>query len=178
MYHAKAALHLLKQELALGEPSAFDSSGPPVPPSAERLAVLAIAYHNLGVQQENLELPEEALQSFAHAVAIAQNHIGPDHPITGTLRAAYEAANLQISLDSGGAQSGRRGTMSARARMGPSTPRPNLSGSTPQARTVESIQKYVAKISRVRDASYERPRAVPHVPRDPDAKRCAQWLRK
>lgn len=77
MRHAKAALHLLRRELGeeatagllTGEAAhaCLESSRAP-----ERLAVLAIAYHNLAVQQERLDLSHEALRSFAHAADIAR----------------------------------------------------------------------------------------------------------
>jgi len=42
------------------------------------MAVLAIAVHNLGVEQEYLELTAEAVRSFEQASTIARNHLGAD----------------------------------------------------------------------------------------------------
>ena len=59
--------------------------------SAERMAVLAIAHHNLAVEQEALRLPQEASRSFGEAAAIASQQLGDDHPVATALRATYEA---------------------------------------------------------------------------------------
>jgi Ca2+-binding EF-hand superfamily protein/tetratricopeptide (TPR) repeat protein len=64
------------------------------PPSAERMAVLAIAHHNLAVEQEALRLPDEASRSFAEAASIASRELGDEHPVAQALRSTHEA-NLQ-----------------------------------------------------------------------------------
>ena len=57
--HARAALQLLKLGSASGPPRRRRSPAAREAPPAERMAVLAIAYHNLGVEQENLhQLPK------------------------------------------------------------------------------------------------------------------------
>lgn len=66
----------------------------PRPPSTERMAVLAIAHHNLAVEQEALRLPDEASRSFAEAASIASHQLGPEHPVAMALRTTHEA-NLQ-----------------------------------------------------------------------------------
>ena len=83
MQHCKAALQLLQLELGreicrgtlTGEGLLSGSYGPPPP---DRMAVLAIAVHNLGVEQEYLELTAEAVRSFEQASTIARNHLGAD----------------------------------------------------------------------------------------------------
>ncbi|CAN0014747.1 unnamed protein product [Discosporangium mesarthrocarpum] len=64
--HAQSALILLQEELFGG------SSGPGVnqPPRADRIAVLAIAYHNMGVEQEFLKKFEHSLQSYRKGVEV------------------------------------------------------------------------------------------------------------
>ena len=80
-----------------GEQQSFSDAGGPggrPPPSAERMAVLAIAHHNLAVEQEALRLPDEASRSFGEAAAIASAQLGDGHPVAAALRQTHEA-NLQ-----------------------------------------------------------------------------------
>ena len=65
------------------------------PPSAERMAVLAIAHHNLAVEQEALRLPDEAARSFGEAAAIASEQLGDEHPVAAALRQTHEANMMQ-----------------------------------------------------------------------------------
>ena len=58
------------------------------------MAVLAIAHHNLAVEQEALRLPEEATRSFGEAASIAAQQLGEEHPVATALRSTFEA-NLQ-----------------------------------------------------------------------------------
>ena len=58
----------------------------------ERVGVLAIALHNLAVEQEHTMQIEEALRSYANASAVAEAYVGNDHAITATLRNAHELA--------------------------------------------------------------------------------------
>ena len=53
--------------------------------------VLAIAHHNLAVEQEALRLPDEASRSFGEAAHIAAAQLGEEHPVASALRATYEA---------------------------------------------------------------------------------------
>lgn len=69
---AQSALILLQEELFGG-----GSGGPGVggggadqPPRADRIAVLAIAYHNMGVEQEFLKKFEHSLQSYRKGVEV------------------------------------------------------------------------------------------------------------
>ena len=63
--HAKAALGL-----CAGEGLLVASTGQPPP---DRMAVLAIAFHNLGVEQEHLELTDEAIQAYEQAGSARPN---------------------------------------------------------------------------------------------------------
>ena len=56
--------------------------------SAERIAVLAIAHHNLAVEQEALGLAEEAFRSYSDASRLASSRLGRAHPVSAALRAA------------------------------------------------------------------------------------------
>ena len=81
------------QEQGGGGHGAYGSERPP--PSAERMAVLAIAHHNLAVEQEALRLPDEASRSFGEAAAIASDQLGDDHPVASALRQTHEANMMQ-----------------------------------------------------------------------------------
>merc|ERR1711871_59393 len=78
--HAQAALILLQDEL-------FSSSGQEAQaPPKERVAVMAIAYHNVAVEQEYLKKFDLAIQSYRKALEIAEKHLGPDQGITQVLQ--------------------------------------------------------------------------------------------
>lgn len=84
--HAQQALILLQEELSAVMSGAAD------PPKADRIAVLAIAYHNVGVEQEFLKKHAIALQSYTKGVQVAERYLGADHAITATLRSSMIAA--------------------------------------------------------------------------------------
>jgi hypothetical protein len=46
------------------------------------VAVLAIAYHNMGVEQEFLRSYPAAILSYKKAVNFAEKHLGPEDGIT------------------------------------------------------------------------------------------------
>lgn len=48
----------------------------------DKVAVLAIAYHNMGVEQEFLRSYPAAILSYKKAVNFAEKHLGPDDGIT------------------------------------------------------------------------------------------------
>jgi len=78
--HAQAALILLQDEL-------FSSTGQEAQaPPKERVAVMAIAYHNVAVEQEYLKKFDLAIQSYRKALEIAEKHLGPDQGITQVLQ--------------------------------------------------------------------------------------------
>ena len=176
MRHAKAALHLLKVELSgsldSDTPSAsgmLTGGGEPVG-SPERMAVLAIAYHNLAVQQERLELRTEALRSYAHAADIASRHVGEGHAITTELRGAYDAASAEHSRTMR-PMSAKRSKPAAVPPYGMAPPTPRSGPGSRQSaheRTLDSVRKHVSNLSSVRSGEYTKPPAIPHVPRNPD----------
>lgn len=84
--HAQQALILLQDELSILQDQ---------PPKADRIAVLAIAYHNVGVEQEFLKKP--ALASYRKGVQVADKYLGPDHAITATLRSSCIAARKAMN---------------------------------------------------------------------------------
>lgn len=163
MQHCKAALQLLQLELGreicrgtlTGEGLLSGGYGQPPP---DRMAVLAIAVHNLGVEQEHLELTAEAVRSYEQASCIGRNHLGLDHPITVTLTAAYGNA-MRIHAR-------KHRPVSA-----PVTPRRPV-GARPSSalteRTSYSVALHVKTVSKVRGKDWSRPEPRPHQPRDPD----------
>jgi len=84
--HAQAALILLQDELFSS--SGLESEGPP----KERVAVMAIAYHNVAVEQEYLKKYDLAIQSYTKAKEIAEKHLGPNQGITTVLKDVTDKA--------------------------------------------------------------------------------------
>lgn len=87
MEHAQSALILLQEEL-LSPPGVVGAAAP----KADRIAVLAIAYHNLGVEQEFLKRYEQSVLSYSKGVEVAERYLGPKHAICITLRNSLAAA--------------------------------------------------------------------------------------
>lgn len=75
MEHAQSALILLQEELFGGGAAVAGvgggAGGRDQPPRADRIAVLAIAYHNMGVEQEFLKKFEHSLQSYRKGVEVS-----------------------------------------------------------------------------------------------------------
>lgn len=78
--HAQNALILLQEEL-LSPPGVVNGA----PPQADRIAVLAIAYHNIGVEQEFLKRYEHSVLSYKKGVEVAERYLGTKHAICITL---------------------------------------------------------------------------------------------
>jgi tetratricopeptide (TPR) repeat protein len=95
--HAQAALVMLHDELFDHNPHSTLDGTQPFPPMAERMSVLAIAYHNMGVEQEFLARYEAALLSYKRAMQLARLHVGEAHPVSLTLSQAYASARRTIS---------------------------------------------------------------------------------
>lgn len=85
--HAQSALILLQEEL-LSPPGVVGAA----PPQADRIAVLAIAYHNIGVEQEFLKRYEHSVLSYKKGVEVAERYLGVKHAITKTLTNSLAAA--------------------------------------------------------------------------------------
>uniref|UniRef100_A0A7S3JA90 Uncharacterized protein n=1 Tax=Euplotes harpa TaxID=151035 RepID=A0A7S3JA90_9SPIT len=65
-------------------------------PNKDRTSVLAIAYHNMGVEQEFLRSYHAAILSYKKAVNFAEKNLGPDDGITENLRNVYENARSEL----------------------------------------------------------------------------------
>ncbi|CAK79361.1 unnamed protein product (macronuclear) [Paramecium tetraurelia] len=63
----------------------------------DRVAVLAIAYHNLGVEFEYLKRFDEAIQTYQKAVKFGELHLPPDHQLIGNLKNVLGNAQEQIN---------------------------------------------------------------------------------
>jgi hypothetical protein len=62
----------------------------------DKMAVLAIAYHNMGVEQEFLKSYPAAILSYKKAVNFAEKNLGVDDGITQNLRNVYENARDEL----------------------------------------------------------------------------------
>lgn len=91
--HSQQALILLQEELSkvIG-PMAQGNEAP----KADRIAVLAIAYHNVGVEYEFLKKFDQSLQSYRKGVEVSERFLGSDHAISVTLRNSCVAARRAI----------------------------------------------------------------------------------
>lgn len=58
----------------------------------DRIAVLAIAYHNLGVEQEFLQKHNSCFGSYRKGLEISEQYLGDSNPTTKMLRKALEEA--------------------------------------------------------------------------------------
>ncbi len=66
----------------------------------DRTAVLAIAYHNMGVEQEFLRSYPAAILSYKKAVNFSEKHLGKEDGITQNLRGVYDNAKSEVSFRS------------------------------------------------------------------------------
>ena len=99
--HAMSAVILL-QEMMLRrklDPQGTMDDEDDEPPQAnkEKVSVLAIAYHNMGVEQEFLRSYPAAILSYKKAVNFAEKHLGAEDGITLNLRSVYENAKNEVS---------------------------------------------------------------------------------
>lgn len=94
--HAQNALIILQEELF--QDSAFSGEEQARTVKADRIAVLAIAYHNVGVEQEFLKRFERAMNAYRKGVTICQKYLGEDHAICVTLKNSLVAARRAISM--------------------------------------------------------------------------------
>lgn len=60
--------------------------------------MLAIAYHNMGVEQEFLRSYPAAILSYKKAVNYAEKNLGPEDGITQNLRNVYENARTELDV--------------------------------------------------------------------------------
>lgn len=89
LVHAQEALVTLQEDIFRPENKAS--------PSLDRVSVMCIAYHNVGVEQEFLRVYDESVQSYKKGVGLAEQYLGPEHSVTITIRNSYLAAKRSLS---------------------------------------------------------------------------------
>jgi tetratricopeptide (TPR) repeat protein len=101
--HAMSAVILLQEDLLFKAVNGDQQQEEEKPKSSkgkdqntDRTSVLAIAYHNMGVEQEFLRSYHAAILSYKKAVNFAEKHLGPDDGITENLRNVYENARSEL----------------------------------------------------------------------------------
>ncbi|POM77711.1 Hypothetical protein PHPALM_4861 [Phytophthora palmivora] len=106
--HAQSALIFLHEELQLGRADkessptrkGFDGkNGDKVDPNIklDRVAVLGIAYHNVGVEQEFLKCWDLSLQSYKKGLEITSTYLGEMHGIAITLQNSFLSAKRNMT---------------------------------------------------------------------------------
>ncbi|GAB9469011.1 hypothetical protein Gpo141_00006307 [Globisporangium polare] len=115
--HAQSALILLHEELQLGRSSSsppkhsnsnshhqqavHGNNGPEIDSSKlDRVAVLGIAYHNVGVEHEFLKCYDQSLQSYKKGVDLTSRFLGDAHGIVITLQNSLLTAKRHIAAKS------------------------------------------------------------------------------
>jgi tetratricopeptide (TPR) repeat protein len=89
--HAQSALILMQEEL-------FTNQTQPISQKLDRVAVLSIAYHNIGVEQEFLKKYSASLGSYRKGVEVAEQHLGAKHGICITLKNSMIAAKKALAI--------------------------------------------------------------------------------
>lgn len=107
--HAQSALILLQEELL--QPPGSTSAG--APPKADRIAVLAIAYHNIGVENEFLKRYEQSMLSYRKGVEVAERYLGAKHAIAITLKNSLIAAKKLAATNDKKSKSAKSGPSSS-----------------------------------------------------------------
>lgn len=112
--HAQSALILLHEELQLGRSSSppkhnnsnhhhavHGNNGPDIDLSKlDRVAVLGIAYHNVGVEHEFLKCYDQSLQAYKKGVDITSRFLGDAHGIVITLQNSLLTSKRHIAAKS------------------------------------------------------------------------------
>ena len=52
----------------------------------------SIAYYNLGASLEHMANLQESIRAYSKALSIAEEHLGPDHALTNTIKSNMEKA--------------------------------------------------------------------------------------
>lgn len=89
--HANQALIMLQDELF-----SPGDDGEQKEIATDRLAVLAIAYHNIGVENEFLDAFPKAISSYQKGLKMAEAHLGAEHGISETLRSSLRDARKHV----------------------------------------------------------------------------------
>eukprot|EP00163_Fabomonas_tropica_P006913 TRINITY_DN1650_c0_g1_i2.p1 TRINITY_DN1650_c0_g1~~TRINITY_DN1650_c0_g1_i2.p1 ORF type:complete len:291 (-),score=50.70 TRINITY_DN1650_c0_g1_i2:197-1069(-) len=100
--HAQAALLILQDELFAAEDEVRDR--------VDRMAILAIAFHNLAVEEEFLQRWKDCLQSYKKAVEVATTYLGDRHDISKQMKKSHKEAVKKITPRIKEAQKSGRGS--------------------------------------------------------------------
>lgn len=109
LQHAQAALVALQEEFFNKAPvggDARESDTSVASAQLDRVSVMCIAYHNIGVEQEFLKDYESSVLSYKKGVGLAEQYLGVDHAIATTIRNSYLAAKRTISTKATNARHG------------------------------------------------------------------------
>jgi tetratricopeptide (TPR) repeat protein len=91
LQHAMKALILIQDEIV----NRMTINAQQTPP--ERLVVLSIAYHNIGVEYEFLKKYQPALNAYKKAVLNAETHLSSSNLMTVNMNTVYEKAINKIA---------------------------------------------------------------------------------
>ena len=114
--HAQSALILLQEEMFKGLAALENKGGASesgtnedtIPVKLDRIAVLSISYHNIGVEQEFLKRFDQSLQSYKKGFNLSEKYLGADHSVTRTLKNSFLVAQRAIALKSEHADTPKR----------------------------------------------------------------------
>lgn len=106
LHHAQSALVLLHEELHQSEMDGEFASTTRSGSSHDRVAVLGIAYHNAGVEQEFLKRLEASIQSYNKGLEYTEQWLGTKHGIVLTLRRSLDQAQQRLTSTPGGKRCG------------------------------------------------------------------------
>eukprot|EP00163_Fabomonas_tropica_P007870 TRINITY_DN1750_c0_g3_i1.p1 TRINITY_DN1750_c0_g3~~TRINITY_DN1750_c0_g3_i1.p1 ORF type:complete len:1799 (-),score=315.51 TRINITY_DN1750_c0_g3_i1:39-5435(-) len=95
-------------------------------------SLMAVALHNIAVEQEALQMTTEALESYKAAADVALQQLGADHPTTKTVQASYKQAlkNAKapdaktVRPGTAGSKGGKRPASSRQSKKRPQTAAP------------------------------------------------------
>eukprot|EP00282_Hemiselmis_andersenii_P036807 CAMPEP_0169447732 /NCGR_PEP_ID=MMETSP1042-20121227/11671_1 /TAXON_ID=464988 /ORGANISM="Hemiselmis andersenii, Strain CCMP1180" /LENGTH=250 /DNA_ID=CAMNT_0009559297 /DNA_START=258 /DNA_END=1007 /DNA_ORIENTATION=+ len=92
--HSQAAVVLLQEELVQHQMARGEGEGEDgvTPEMVNKLAVLAICYHNMGVEEEYLGRAAESLEAYRKGVEVADAYLASDNSIARTLHKSLAAA--------------------------------------------------------------------------------------
>ena len=91
LQHAMKALILIQDEIV----NRMSTQGDQTPP--ERLVVLSIAYHNIGVEYEFLKKYQQALNAYKKSVINAETHLSSSNLMTINMKSVYDKAINKIA---------------------------------------------------------------------------------
>jgi hypothetical protein len=98
LQHAQASVILLQEEL-VAQSSSVDLAvaHKTSPELLNKMAVLSISYHNMGVEHEHLKSIESAVDAYQKGADIARFYLGENNEITKTLSKSLSAAKSMLA---------------------------------------------------------------------------------